>query len=504
MTSRASYFAVCVASVALLLSACDEVSVRMDDPSRPVTLQQRSSRVLFPAAGIAGLFDIAYGDTFELSAVRDSETFSDDGLALGPIKQGIPVTTRSSRIQNNQIVLTTRIRAVSVLVPVRVRSGVELSICRYRVSTPAIDVVARLGLSVEEGSSRMEVADAPVLDVDRADVEVNAVGVCAHDDAMPEGFENVLVDYVFDGVSASTVDALTTSPLELGGVVEGRLELDRRARFSNRRGTLAFESQVDAETSVILSERGIDVSIDIGVSATRARCAPPIDVSELEPNSAALVDAESAEELEADVAMSLSNSLVQSLSHSMILSGFACRGLETTPSDAAVAHETSRVFAVEALRLEDIDLESVDSGTWVQASSIPGSVPTITPRSRTGDLRLEWENLTLELYGEVRGAPARILTLDTAASIVLRPRRNTVGVIRFDVDSIQVDSASLESPWQVLEPENEALEIWAQRTLLLVLQDQFVLPVPLMAPTSLRVAATEVRDDDVVLYMMYE
>lgn len=493
-----------LALAALALTSCDEVDVRIDDASRPVTVQEGAARILFPAAGIATLYDLGSPDGFALMAEREVPwSEADEAIAVGPVDQTLNVTARTSLIDNDEVVLTTRLRNVSISLPVRVNRGPDLTICRYRVTTDAIDVVGRLRLIVDSESSRLEVVSTPAVEVDQADVAVQPLGACALPNEADFGdatFDDVLIDYALTAIAESGRQTLTTSPLELGGIVTGRLELDRRAPFANRRGTLAFEADLESPVGLQLSERGIDVFLDLGVAASRASCAPPVELPGAGEVSTAAINSEATASLGADLAFAFAAGTIQRLAQGMVLSGFACRGLE----DARPDQMNEELFATEEFRLDDIGLGALELGPWARVTSAPGSLPSIQTRPDTGALRLEWRTLTLELYGEVRGAPARILTLNAGATATLRARRNTTGFVRFDVDAIEVSDATIESPW-LLQPASEAaVRQWARRALLLVLSEQFVLPLPLVAPADVRVVGTEVRSDDMVLYLAYD
>jgi len=229
-------------------------------------------------------------------------------------------------------------------------------------------------------------------------------------------------------------------------------------------------------------------------------CAPPVELEDAGEVSTTELDPGATRDFGADVSMAFAAGSIERLARSMVLGGFACRGLE----DARPAEINEEIVPTEDLRLGDVGLGEIDLGPWVRVTSAPGSLPTLTPRPENGALELEWDSLTLEIYGDFQGAPTRLATLNAGATATLRARRNTTGFLRFDVDAIVVSDADLESPWLFRPPEESALRQWARRALLLILNEQFVLPLPLMAPSDVRVVGTEVRDTDVVLYLAYD
>src|SRR5690554_7250198 len=80
--------------------------------------------------------------------------------------------------------------------------------------------------------------------------------------------------------------------------------------------------------------------------------------------------------------------------------------------------------------------------------------------------------------------------------------------VRFSLNALDLSRLSIQSQWTRQDLSNAnanpQLRQWAQRAWLLVLQDFFHFPLPLLPGSSLRLDGAQVRSDDLLLRFRFE
>lgn len=483
---------ICV-SASSSLTGCDEVSVRDGATTQPLVFEAAAMRMLLAPEGIESMYAVARPEGFHLRHAARALPADDAELSIGPLDQLVEVTTRTADTGEGTLGLTTLLGGVDVALPLRYRRGVEVHICRFRVRSSRIAIDAELALVQRDAEEALEVLQTPQVEAEGLSVE--SLGGCEVDlDALLPDLETELIDYALEGFARSSSEALQTSPLEILGLIQRRVEMSRLSVFTSRRGLLVFDGRLSRDDAHVLSQRGLEASLDLASDARRADCAPPVELTSVESAGAAEVSASELRRYDAALGLALSMGSLQRIAQTATRAGFVCRGLE--PHD-----ETSERIASDDARLLDLGLDHVPVGPWVRTTLSPGTLPRIVTRPSRGDLQVIWERLSFEVYAEVLSVPTRILEIETDVRISLRPRAPSTGVLSFDVEALEVDRATIDSGWLYELPQRDALRRWTRRMLLLILADRLDFPLPIDPTSPLRVVGTDIRDDDLVVYL---
>jgi hypothetical protein len=470
---------------------CDEANI---NPGAAVAVRRPDvSRIAVSPSKIARLYDVSYFDGFEFAMQPEVYTVENAVVTLGPMQEQIPVSNRFTN-GSEGLTLRTQFLGLNTVVPVRVQRGVDTEICRFRVRAAELSVSHDVGLIVAESAPTLGASSD--VELVRNDVLVLPVGECSLSlDSSIEGLS------LYERVENAVVESFKTSavamsqifPLQVVGVPDAPLELSRRSPFETRIGAIRTDIKPSLNGVELTPESGLITRLDLGMESARARCVPPIPAPVVEATLPAPITAAEIDASGADFALVMANSAIQDIANSIILSGFICRGLELNKN----------VYPTESLLLDTIGLGALELGPNVILTSKPGGLPVLTTRPELGLLQIEWNNFGIEVYGDVFGARTRLLDLLTAATITLRPERNTRGFVKLTVESLEVRTADINSAWMA-PPAAEDSQVWARRVLLLALQDAFVLPIPLATASSLRVLNVGLRDSDAVLFLRFE
>jgi len=482
--------------IVLVFLGCSEATIQQGNAvgvRRPDVV-----RIHVPNAGISKLFDLASPDGFELEIPARKYSLGSAEVTIGPSIQTVAVSSRTAN-SGSQVQLRTRFQSLSLFLPVRVKRGVDVEICRFRFRTPQLDIQTPIGL--DGLLERPTLGLAGEVDVQSEDTEWTLSSPCSIGlGAELDGGLNVeeaLQQAIFEGFEQSASDAIRVAPLDLMGVPEAPQHVTRSSPYDGRRGAFRADLRTSLD-GVELSNQGLNVRLDLGLEPQRARCVPPIAPPVVDPVTPGPLNPLEISGSGSDFALLLSRSVLQSLANQIVLSGFLCRGLDDTRSP----EEAANTVATESLLLENIGLGQIQWGPFMTLTSRPGGLPTLTHDAQSGLLQIDWEDFGIEIYGQLHGARVRVLELRTAASVRLRPVANTTQVVRMSVESMAVQSASITSMW-TQDSEDEALKMWARRTLILALEDSFVFPVPLMTP-GLRVVDVNIRENDAVLLLRFD
>lgn len=478
----------------LALTACQDVSVGVGGTQAPVP-QADAVRIQVTPAGLTRLYDVSSADGFFLSTPPKSIQSIEQSWELGPVEATLPVASRDGTYIDDSIRISTVFGTLNITVPVRVRTANDLEICRFQARFTTGKLDAQISLQDGElGSS-----SAPVVTLE--DAVITRVGACSIEATQRDNsgitLSKHLVDYLQDGLVASTEDAMVMRPLDTIGLLADTASLRRVSVFEHRRGSIGVV--VKDSTPAVLSEDGFEASLDLGLLAQRAPCAPPVEANAAQTVATRKILPSKIMSAGADLGLAFSSSSLQRLAESLTLSGFVCRGLE----DARRPEENSELFATDDVVLEDLGLGWVPVGPWIRAVSAPGSLPTLTLRPTTNDVVLSWDELSLDLYGEVQGTVVKLVRLRTSAHATLRPQIGANNSLPLKIDALTITEASMTSDWLRTELAPEVILPWARRSVLLFLENQFEFPLPLLTPHTVTVEDVEVRQNDVVLYLKF-
>jgi hypothetical protein len=474
------------------MAGCDEAQVRDATSTRPLVFTDDGMRLLVTPTGLARVYERASPEGFRLEAER-REIWREEGIVIeaGPLFQTVQPSTFAATAGDNAVDWETVFVETEVIVPVRVTRGADVRICRKALTTEQATIDATASLAEGDTGPRFVVPTAPVLGDEGW--TIRDVGSCSQGE-LPVAFdlESALTTYLRDAFVVSTVDALETSPLETLGVVLGRLEVRRASAFEPNRGTIVVEGSLP-EDGAAVSAMGLAATIDAAIDVDRAGCAPPLELPAISGGGADAI-ALSDVDADADVAVAVSESVLNRVVHVITLGGFACRGYEDGRADTV----SSDVVATDDLLLDEIGLGDLPLGDSSRVVFRPGALPVLTLRPDRGDLLLEWNGITVEIYSELFGVPTRLATVRTAAEVTLSPEAGAPGSVAFAVETINVTGAELTS--ELAERSDAAnVRTWTRRTLLVALSDLFSFPLPLAPGNAIEVTQTAVRPTDLLI-----
>lgn len=486
--------------VALLLWGCDETRVRTG-ASELTTLENDAVRVLVSSSGIGRLVEVANPEGFPLRAEsRLVEGVQGIEASLGPLEQILAVSSRSSTPGSASVSLTTRLNGSTVFVPIRVRQQGETRICRWRIDASRIETTASLVLVDGEDGKEFGVEDTPSVTIDG--LVPSPVDDCSDLAAlMPADLDAQLAAYVSAAVAGSASASLPSSPLDVLGLLRGNVRLTRTSPFANRSGTLIVEAEISPRADALaISPDGLSVAIDATAEADRARCAPPASIDVPTGNGAAALDPTVVRRFGADFAIAVSTTWLSRVAQGTTLAGYACRGLE----DARRPEVNAEVIPTSDVLLEEINLAHVPIGPFTTLTLAPGTLPVLELRPDSGTIGVVWNDIQVEVYGEVFGARTRLARVVADARLGLRPTAQVVGVAKFELASIEVTTDRIDSEFFAVPPATEDVDRWMRRTLLSLLEERFEFPIPLAPASPVRVVSVQVRPSDVVMFLRFD
>jgi hypothetical protein len=378
-------------------------------------------------------------------------------------------------------------------IPVRGGPAVEREICRVDVLADAMLATLDVDLDLDRSTPVWRVIAGP--DVSISGLKIKTLGSCSLSLDL-EGAVGEVEDYLLEAVTKAIVAHVEVSPLSLSGIQIDTRELAVRSGFENRRGRLFLRRALPESDGVVLVEGGLRATIDVGVGADRAACAPPTPIESTATAGAQEPDLETLAGFSADLAVAFSQSLLERFWQAATLAGLVCQGLDSL--------WPSQTLRTEDLLLEEIGILDSSLGAESRFVSIPGALPQIRQEPENNEMRLTWANLSLDLYTDYLGVPVRVLRLTSSMTARLRPETSSQGVLHLGIQSLQVSDVLVVSPWIEQNPVEEVLRRWARRTMLVALSDQFQFPLPFEDGADLRLVGAEVRAQDLVLYLIVD
>ena len=482
----------------LMLTGCQAVTLGESGTQKP-TPQPLAARVLIGAEGLTRIYEVEAPDGFELAAAARVVPATSSQWEIGPVSTTIPVASRTGAFDLDRFRVTNEFRNVSLVVPVRVRTSDDLEICRFQVQMASAALESAVEATVDDGVAVLGASGQP--SVVSSAATVTKVGPCPVDgtarSSSSQTLASLIETYTRDALLASGAQNLTVRPFEVTGILDDSVSLRRVSVFDNRRGGFAVTQR---PSNVLLTSDGLSADLGIGMIAQRASCAPPIEVNPAQASATEPISPADLQAANADLALAVSAPTLQQMAETLALSGFLCQGLE----DSRRPEDNAELIAVDDIGLEALGLDWLSVGPWVRASSAPGALPSVILRPQTNDFVVSWRDFVIDVYADVQGTNVRILRLVTTAQATLRPQVGDVGQISTTIDALNITSAELTSDWLTAPLGSDIVLPWAKRAVLLFLQDQFVFPLPLVSPHTMRVRNVTVRDQDVAVFLDLE
>ena len=475
--------------------ACDQVAVEESaGPAPRPIVQSKTMRSFLSVDGLGSLFEAAHPEGLAIEADPRQRQIGGHSLSIGPLSQSLAIDELETTVSGSTLEFVVSALRPRLLVPVRLGSGSNTRICKFELTADrwTVEFGARDNAPV---GWALQLVDAPSFRT--IGLQVNPDRPCpplVDEEGLVGSLGQQLVDYAETAIHNGAERFVGIPLFETLGLPRSSFSLRRLSSFSSRSGFLRILGQLPTSGGIRLDERGLETDLDLGISARRAPCAPPVDLPMPSGQPAGPLTAGDLQQAGADMGLALAGSLLGRLGQASATAGFLCRGLEAAPGD-----DGDRQIARHEARLADIGLDSVPVSVPLETVISPGKLPDVTLQPAPQTLRLSWESLTVELYGEVAGARVRLLNLTTSADFVLRPTTRRTDALDFALTTITVRDVGFGSPWSAQPPRPDQLGPWTRRLLFLVFEDAFLLPLPVRPAAPLQLVGSRVRSDDLLL-----
>ncbi len=490
---------------------CDEIRLRERDGFTQSPVAQPSAmRMQVSWSGLESMYRSSSAQGFNVQREPMQIHDASREIRVGPIEQYLAIEdwTVTPEVDSGDYsaFVSMRMSQPRVFVPVRIQTTHSVQICRFEVGFEKLSVRATVGIEASpEGPVMSTGSSAPTpAQVSATGVDIRAIGGCAALEGagwhQPESIQTLLQAYVEEAFLESAASAFHNSPLDTLGLIRRRIELSRVSAFENRRGALLVSGNLAAAHGLEFEEDGLSARLDVALGQKRAGCAPSsgIDVSVQHPTDA--VSPAQMVQFQADVGLAIATSMLEHVAQGATAAGFACRGLE----DPRPADENLEVIPADTLRLQDIGLGNLEIGPWARIAIVPGALPKLRTRVDKNDLLMNWNNLTLDLYVEVFGVLLRVVRVTADVEMGLIPRADVPGMIGFEIDTVAVENIQVESAWMGQQADAQKSMSWVRRLIFIALDGQLGLPLPLNPSTDLQVVGTQIRANDLVLFLRFQ
>ncbi|MFU8802535.1 MAG: hypothetical protein ACNA8W_01885 [Bradymonadaceae bacterium] len=495
-------FALAVCLFLLMMSGCEQARFREGGGLTQTPVNQPvAMRALVTPKGLESLYRTATPKGLWVQAEVTSLEHEELELKLGPLEQAVHVERWSVVTEIPTMQVRASLQQPTLTMALRIHDGISHQICRFsaQMDNAAIDATVSIAHPAEGPS--LGVSDKATIEFDA--LRVRKVGSCPIDLDLEieEGLTltEIIEGYVSDALVRSAEEAFAASPLDMMGLIRRRVELSRLSSFESRRGQVLFIGKLSEEEPMDVSTHGLEVNLDLAMSPRRAGCAPPVSLGVPDTRPAGPLSATILNQFGADVGMALSVPVLQRLAQAMTAAGFMCHGFDDPRRD----EESREVVPLDSLRLDDIGVTGIPFGPWGRTMISAGALPTVQTRPERNDVQLRLESLIVDVYGELFGVPVRLARVQATADFGLRAKEDEVGMIAFEIESVQIRDVSLRSDWLETRPREADLMNWTRRLLIMTLQDRLVMPLPIDPGTPLTLVGSQIRSTDVVLMMRF-
>ncbi|AWV90991.1 hypothetical protein [Bradymonas sediminis] len=504
-------------------TGCDQARLNTNAPHAQATsFQPKTLRTLLSQSGVERLLEDEYRQGISLANSAQQANAYGLELSIGPIAQDFAVDNWQVQSAASKLDISIESSPFFVTIPLRVRDASLGShatrICRFNVSADQAIITAEATLDSvpANGSGSLPfLSPTTTPDVALSAAKVEAIAACPPIDGLEAGkvdaiHQNILA-YFEQTLADSTAAAIALSPVESLGLLYTPAAVARVSNFPNRRGELWANGRMNAAgvAGAEVNGDGLVMDMDIALNSKRAGCAPA-----LVPEAPA---ADSAGPLTqndlagAHAALAIATPLLARMAQASVSAGFACRGLEDSSIEAD-ARSLGLRLSTQDLNLAALGLADLDLGPNTSALLIAGTLPTVSTDPANAALLVNWPQLTVDLYAEIQGVRVRILELRADLEMSLHLQTQGWGItqseVRFTVNALELSNLSIESHWSSADlsdaDSNPELRRWTQRALLLILEDFFHFPLPLMPNSSLRLEGAQVRSADLLLRFKFD
>lgn len=483
---------------AITTIGCERGALEINRDITQPTLATSAARVVISAQGLAQLTRLTAAQQLALESGAAPITLDGEPFAqLGPLDQAIPIVTLTAQPEAGLLRTIVGLGQPTILIPLRLGSGADTRICRWRVALTSAALELRTVVETPVGGApATRLVPQQAANVSWASAQLGELGGCGLSSAAQAQLQTALTDYTRAAIAQAAAQAATLSPAAALGLPDGTLEVTHLTQFDNRRGQLVVGVKPSADALRLASD-GLSMALDVGSLARPAACAPPNEAETRTPNEAGQPAEQELRLRRADAAIVIALPALERLIQSLLRAGFGCQGLEDM---AAPQLAETNVISRRDARLADVGIVADLVGDQLAAVINLGDAARLQFLPGDNAVTVQLRKLSLDLHGEVAGVTTLIATLQADVTLRLVPGvRGGAGVI-LAVDDVIVGSPVLTSEWRGESPSGEALTTWARRLLLLLLDEEIVLPAPLLPTTPLSIIGAQVRTQDLILY----
>lgn len=486
-----------------LCGACDDIRIETDPAHRSdPEVRADTVRTHLTPAGIGDLFEVSHPEGLLLEEGSQDRMLGDRPLSIGPLSQPISISDVDANVGDEALGLALSDQRLAVTIPIRVERSVGTEICRFQLTTGPWTIQIE---SEEDPETGWKSTPSKPVTLETNGLQVTPVEECPalRDDSgeFPAQLDEILADYLQSSIENGVGEFLDIAIYDQLGLLRGRTSLHRLSAFPNRQGTIDVVGRTTESEGLQLDSTGLSADLGIGTSSRRAPCARPDALSAPSGNQAAdPIRGEDFQGTDAALGIAVARPLLVRLVEAMTSGGFLCRGLERTDEVSGIGAPINRRDAA----LGDVGLESVPIEGPFRPTLSPGRLDDLQLRPDSNTVAVTWRGLTLELYGRFGGAQTKLVTLSANVEFFLIPAGGAPDSLRFDINAIDVDDVSFQSPWRSEGPEQTALNRWSRRLVLAVFENTFELPTPVLPDAPLSHLQTRVRSDDVLLLLIFQ
>lgn len=483
------------------LMSCDEVKLRDTTPTQTIPKSANALQATVTTRGMVGLIEQALDDRqLRIKATQqDSPTEGVDDVQMGPIEQSVKIQDITIETTDDGFTTKLSLRDVLILVPTRQGQFEQTALCRWRVQISGLDMTLNIGADPNNAQALIT-QGAPQTTINQA--RVDAIGGCALTEELTQSqkldaFKAALINYAIGSVEESVAQLGQIKPLDQLGLIVGGLEITRQSDFSNRRGQLILAGE--PATGIQLNADQLKINMQYGTQVvSQAQCTPPIELGTMTLPEPQPIEAAQLNQFRADLGISLPIVFVERLIQTWIKGGFMCRGLND------LGLPTQRSIAKQDVLYSEVGIDTSLLGEQTYLTFSPGALPTVESIEQTGSLAIQWNDMTLELYANVLGSMTLVAKVRTSARFLVKVDRATTSNLLLNIETLTVQDASLQSLWRGAQTNNDAVFLWTRRLLLIALGEGFQIPLPLRPGTPMQVLGTQLREQDLVMYLQLE
>lgn len=475
-------------------AGCDRARLDDDPSSGPALTDQTGAlRTAMRPTALSRLYRWVEPEGLPLDQPSESDFLQGHDVSIGPLDTSFPMETWTSSVDGERLKLKVQQPQGNLLIPVRVPQEVGVRICRFRLN--ATNWQASAEATRRPGPSwQLRVEGEPTTSLDGP--RVSTLGECPElstNQAPTTAVEERLIAYAQDALAAGLEGLLAESPIRGLGLPQEDYEVLSASAFDSRQGAIRVTGAPSTPPAPPIEESALRAAVDLGVQSRRAPCAPSATVPPVPSDaSAGLIAPPTLSASPYALGVALSGSFFEHLLRTLTRAGFACRGLESMG-----ARQTG--LKPETADLDDVGLANLPLQGPLEMGVTAGSLPNVELESTLNALSLQVDPMRVEVYGRIRGARVRLLRVSASTEWRAVPEVTGAHAITLSVDDLEVTNLSVESAFGLDLPASAELNMWVARLFTLALEDQLVLPAPVVPDSPIRFQTVRVRPDDILL-----